>query len=391
MRIFFFGAAPASTPAPESAETNPLRVVIHFLFGMTQPVYPRRACIVGIHSHPDPADKSGLAALPLARALGAPNSKFNGVQIGIITYSYRGMPNLDDIIKATVQLGINSVELMSNTVEAFAGAPAPPRFGPGGGAGGARPPAGPGGGQRGAPQPGAPGLGQPTPEMIAAMRARMNSPEAQKAREDLRMWRLAASTDQFKPVRKKFDDAGIDLHLLCFNMQDTMTDDEVEFAFQMAEALGVQGITTSTTVSMSKRIAPLADKHQMLVGYHGHDQTADPNQFATLESYATAFTYSNYNGVNLDIGHFTASNYDAIAFIKEHHARITSLHLKDRRKDHTPNVPWGQGDTPIKEVLQLLKKEKYPFPGNIEYEYRGESDVLTEIAKCLEYCRQALA
>jgi sugar phosphate isomerase/epimerase len=312
------------------------------------------------------AGKIALAAVPLAKALaGVPKSKIHGVQIGVITYSFRPMNDIDEIIKAVLKTGLTEVELMSNSVESFAGAPA-------GGFGGGRAPAA----QGAQPRP------QMTPEQRqAAMRARG---------EELRKWRLSVSMDKFKPVRKKFESAGIDLHLLCFNMQDSMTDDEIDFAFQMAKALKVKGITTSTTVSMSKRIAPIADKHKMLIGYHGHDQTSDPNQFATLESYATAFTYGKYNGVNLDIGHFTASNYDAIAFIKEHHARITNLHLKDRKKDHGPNTPWGQGDTPIKEVLQLLAKEKYPFPGNIEYEYRGESDAVTEVAKCYAYCKQIL-
>jgi sugar phosphate isomerase/epimerase len=209
--------------------------------------------------------------------------------------------------------------------------------------------------------------------------------------EELKKWRASTTPDMFKAVRKEFNTAGIDVALLCYNMQDSMTDDDIEYGFQMAKALGVKGITTSTTVSMSKRIAPLADKHKLMVGYHGHDQTSDPNQFATLDSYATAFSYGKYNGVNLDIGHFTASNYDAVAFIKEHHARITNLHLKDKKKDHGPNTPWGQGDTPIKEVLQLLKKEKYSFPANIEYEYQGESDVITEMKKCLAFCKAALA
>ena len=126
---------------------------------------------------------------------------------------------------------------------------------------------------------------------------------------------------------------------------------------------GVKAITTSTTLTMAKRIAPFADKHKLMVGYHGHDATNDPNQTATLESYDTLMAYGKYNGINLDIGHFTAAGYDAVAFIKQHHAKITNLHLKDRKKDHGPNVAvWGTGDTPMKEVLQLMKKEKYGFP-----------------------------
>jgi len=306
------------------------------------------------------------------------------VQIGVITYSFRGMNDPEEIIKAIAQIGLSSVELMSNHAEQLAGAPSQGGRGPGGGGGapGAGGPPGGGGGGQGQGR----GRGQMTPEQQAAFQ------EQQRARgEELRKWRMSVSMDKFKDVRKKFDAAGISLDLLCFNMRDNNTDDEIEYAFQMGKALGVNALTTSTTVTMSKRIAPVAEKHQMLMGYHGHDQTSDPNEFATLETYATAFSYGKYNGVNLDIGHFTASNYDAVAFIKEHHARITNLHLKDRKKDHGPNTPWGQGDTPLKEVLTLMKTEKYPFPGNIEYEYRGESDVVTEIGKCLQYCRDALA
>ncbi len=278
------------------------------------------------------AGKIALAALPMAKAFGAINSKFSGVQIGAITYSFRGMNDPDEIIKAMVDIGLGEAELMSNHAEAAAGAPA--QNSPGGGRGRGR--------------------GQMTPEQQAAMRARQ---------EELKKWRASTTPDTFKAVRKKFNTAGIEVALLCYNMQDSMTDDDIEYGFQMAKSLGVKGITTSTTLTMAKRIAPIADKHKLLVGYHGHDATNDPNQTATLESYATLMAYGKYNGINLDIGHFTAANYDAVAFIKEHHARITNLHLKDRKKDHGPNTPWGQGDTPIKEVLLLLKKEKVPVPG----------------------------
>ena len=152
-------------------------------------------------------------------------------------------------------------------------------------------------------------------------------------------------------------------------MNDNMKDEDIEYGFSMAEGLGVQAISTSTTLTMAKRIAPIADRHKMLVGYHGHDATNDPNQTATLESYDTLMAYGKYSGVNLDIGHFTAANYDAVSFIKAHHAKITNLHVKDMKRDHGAYTPFGQGDTPMKGVLQLLKKEKYGFPANIELEY----------------------
>jgi sugar phosphate isomerase/epimerase len=144
---------------------------------------------------------------------------------------------------------------------------------------------------------------------------------------------------------------------------------------------------------VAKRIAPIAEKHKTMIGFHGHDNDSDPNETGSLESYAKALSYGKYNAVNLDIGHFTATNQDAVAFLKEHHARITNLHIKDRKRDHGPNQVWGQGDTPIGPVLQLLKKAKYKIPANIELEYAipEGSDRVAEVKKCLAYCKKALA
>jgi sugar phosphate isomerase/epimerase len=150
-------------------------------------------------------------------------------------------------------------------------------------------------------------------------------------------------------------------------------------------------MTTSTTMDVAKRLAPLADKHKLLVGLHGHSNIDDPNEFATPESFAAAMKMSKYFKVNLDIGHFRAANYDPLAYIREHHADITNLHLKDRKKNQGDNMPWGQGDTPIREVLQLLKRERWPIPADIEYEYRGTGTSPEEVKKCYEYAKQALA
>jgi len=339
--------------------------------------------------------KVALAAVPLARAFGAKtiDSKFGGVQVGAITYSFNRIasPDPEAIIKAYVEIGLGEAELMSNHCEALAGAPALPQFGRGGGPPQPRPAAPAAGG----PPPvagGAPGQGRGPGGGRAPLTPEQQA-ERQAAIEALAKWRASTNAATWKTVAKKFNDAGVDVALLCYNMQDSMKEEDIEYGFGMAKGLGVKGITTSTTLTMAKRIAPLADQHKLLVGYHGHDATNDPNQTATLESYATLMAYGKYNGVNLDIGHFTAAGYDAVAFIKEHHDRITNLHVKDRKKDHGPNVAvWGTGDTPIKEVMQLLKKEKYHFPANLELEYPvpADSNIVAEAKKCLAYVKSCL-
>ncbi len=341
--------------------------------------------------------KIALVSVPLYGAFGAKriDSKFGGVQVGAITYSFNRIasPDPEAIIKAYVEIGLGEAELMSNHCEALAGAPAMPTFGrggPGGGPGAGRAPAG------GPPPPAAAGAPPAQPPAARGGRAPLTpeqQAERQAATEKLAKWRSSTNAATWKGVAKKFEDAGIDVALLCYNMQDSMKEEDIEYGFQMAKGLGVKGITTSTTLTMAKRIAPVADKHKLLVGYHGHDATNDPNQTATLESYATLMAYGKYNGINLDIGHFTAAGYDAVAFIKEHHAKITNLHVKDRKKDHGPNVAvWGTGDTPMKEVFQLLKKEKYPFPANLELEYPipEGSDIVAEAKKCLAYVKSCL-
>lgn len=302
--------------------------------------------------------KLALTALPAA-ALAAPNSRIDGVQIGVISYSFRDLPPTQ-IIPSMLKIGLSEVELMSNHAEALAGAPPVPRA----------------------------ARGQvPAAEIVAAQHA-------------LAEWRKAAKTDTFMPVRKQFDDAGIDIRLVCYNMGVNIKDDEIDYAFRMARALRAKAISSSSTVSVARRVAPVADHYRMPWGAHGHDDVKDPEQFATPETFAKVMAMGKYMWVNLDIGHFTAAGYDAVAYIRNNHTRITNLHLKDRKKSPpgsaTPirenNWPWGQGDTPIKQVLQLLKAEKCDIPANIEYEYNAHAtgDTVTEVERCFQYARKAL-
>jgi sugar phosphate isomerase/epimerase len=212
--------------------------------------------------------------------------------------------------------------------------------------------------------------------------------------EELRKWWLSAPPSHFHEVRAKFDNAGVELYAFTYAFRKRMTDQEIERGFQAAQGLGVKYITSSSNVSVAPRVDRYAQKYKIMVGFHGHDNTSNPDEFSTPETFARAMKgASPYIGVNLDIGHFVAAGGDPVAYIREHHDKIVTLHIKDRKKNHGVNLPFGQGDTPIVAVLRLLRDNKWKIPANIEYEYGEDNknlDTIAEVKKCYAYCRQAL-
>lgn len=317
--------------------------------------------------------KLAAAALPAAGLAAAkPNSKFKGVQIGAITYSFRSLPSsAPEVLKYCVEAGISSIELMGDVAENFAGAPPMGRGGFGG----------PGPGAKGAK--GAKGGRAPlTPEQQAAMR---------KAAEDRKAWRLSVSMDKYKALRTMFNDAGVRIDIAKLQLSANMSDGEIDYVFNAAKALGAicNTVELPTDPDFTKRLGQFADKHKIYVGYHNHTQVNE-------RSWDTALEQSKYNSINLDIGHFTeAISGSPIPFIKARHDRISSFHLKDKKygTHGGGNMPWGQGETPVREVLQLMAKEKYKWPANIELEYDipADSTVAAEMVKCVKFCRDALA
>jgi sugar phosphate isomerase/epimerase len=306
-----------------------------------------------------------LAGVPASLVLGSRplsarqkiDSRIKNVQLGAITYSFRGMTSPEDIIKAYVALGLGGMELMSNHAEALAGIPAAA-----------------GRGNRGAAL---------TPDQQAA------AADAAKARTE---WKRSTTAATWSPVRKKIEEAGIELRVLCCNMNvRTTSDEDIEYGFTMAKGLGVKAMSTSTQVSMAKRLGPFAEKHKLMVGFHGHNDLDRPDEVSSKETFEAVMAAGKYLGANLDIGHFTAANGDSVAFIKEHHARITNLHVKDMKKNGGPYTPFGQGDSPIREVLRLLSKQKWDIPANIEYEYNDPDGTMAAMEKCVRYCKDALA
>lgn len=306
--------------------------------------------------------KVALAAAPAAALMAAdkPNSLYNGVQIGVITYSYRSMPDqsAEAYLKYIVDSGVSAIELMGDPAESYAGRPAQPRRGG--------------------------GRGQ---ELTAEQRAEMQA--AQKAVRD---WRLSVSMDKFKALRKMYNEAGVSIYAVKI-MSTNMSDPELEYVFNVAEALGCTHTTLElpTDDAQLKRLGDMAARRKIHAAYHTHAQ-------GTMTAFDRAFELSPGNMANVDLGHYVAGGNvggTTLDFLEKHHARISSFHLKDRQTpEHgAGNLPWGTGDTPIKEILQLVKKRGWKMPGSVELEYEipEGSGPVAEVKKCVEYCKAALA
>lgn len=273
-------------------------------------------------------------AFPRAQA-GRPESRVAGVLIGAQSYSFRDR-DLAGLIDGLIEVGISSCELWEGHVE--------PR----------------------------------------ELRAR-------EAREDLRRWRTTVDLGYFTDIREQFRRAGLTLNSYNLSFKDHFSDDEIERGFVMAKALGVPAITASANVNVIPRVAPRAAAHGMPVAIHNHSRV-DPNEYSHPDQFAEAMAQGDGESitVNLDIGHYTAANHDPVAYLREHHEQITTLHLKDRKRDQGENTPWGEGDTAIVPVLHMLRDEGWNIPANIEYEYRG-GDTIEEMKRCFEFCKEALS
>lgn len=377
--------------------------------------------------------KLTLASLPLAflenrllagaLAQAKPNSKFGNVQIGVITYSYRSMPDqsLEATIKYITGSNVSAVELMDGPMENFLGRPAAAARGggPGGGAragggrGDAAAPAGPtpyeqllagkmptcqpapAGAPAGAPGGGARAGGRggnpPSPEQLAAQQA---------AADELRKWRTSVSLDKVKQAKAMLNDAGITVYAyksdgLQKNAQTT--DAELDYMFSIAAGLGATHTTmelpapNADGTALLKRMAQFAEKHKVFAAYHTHAQ-------GSMTVFDEMLAMSKWNMINVDLGHYVAAGNNGgtpIQFLEKHHDRIASFHLKDRTlPEHCSlTVPYGMGDGQIKDILLLMKKNKWTFPATVELEspIPAGSDAVQETRKCVDYVRSVLA
>ncbi len=287
------------------------------------------------------AEKSGKA-----KKSSAEKAKPFQVTLGIQSYSFKDRP-LDDAIEGMKAAGLTTVELWQGHLE---------------------------------------------PKNPANLDPKVKKTDDRKRSEAaLRQWRIETPSSFFKDVAAKFKQAGISIYAYNYSFKDNFSDEEIDHGFRHATGLGATVITASANQQTVARIAPFAAKHKMKVGLHNHSNIK-PNEFATPDDFKQAVQGKDreFIAFNLDIGHFVAAGFDPVAFLKENHQRIVTLHIKDRKKEQGPVVAFGEGDTPIKDILLMLRDNKWAIPGNIEYEYNG-TDTIAEVKKCLEFCQRVLA
>jgi len=279
-----------------------------------------------------------------AQAPRAPNrSLVGGVQFGLQPFCYHDLPmtpeNRATLIRRLVQNGMGTVELHATWVE--------PRF------------AGPG---------------------IAADRAR----------EQLRDWRLSNPVDHYRRIRQEFDEAGIDVFTYYVNFTSSLTDGEIDAIFAGAKILGARGCVGSQGLEVSKRVASFPGKHGMFLGIHNHDNLSDPDAFSTEATFEKGLAFGPNVMATLDTRHFTAANGDCLAFLEKHHARTSSVHLGDRKRNNGRSTPFGQGDAPIIEVLRLIRDNHWPIVALLEFEHGTLRPAVQEVQLMFDYCKRAV-
>jgi sugar phosphate isomerase/epimerase len=289
-----------------------------------------------------------------------PNSKVNGVQLGLTTYSYRAIShNLEEVLEYVLKAGVNALEMRSVLEEGLGIPPSPTQVRKG--------------------------------EVISAQEKAERAKAADAAREAQRNWRLSLPLQKYADVRKMYNDAGVDIHIAKF-APSSWTDEEIDYAYDAAKILGAYGITNEASDDACKRLGKFAEKHNSLAIYHTHGQFGEPGF-----DIDTLLAYSPANRLNLDVGHyFGVTGKHPNEVIVKYHDRIPMIHMKDKTGPNhaTPNTnkPFGQGETPIADILLLLKKEKWPIDVFVELEYNigQDSDPVKEVIKCIDYMRNIL-
>ena len=305
-----------------------------------------------------------VAGVPLAAAVSSFTLAAAGtVTLGVATSSFHDLPrvpgrdNVDDVVRALKAIRPARVELALATIE-----PAPPNTSPTVGG-----------------TPAYPQLIVLTPQQIAFVKA--------EYRRAIRRWRTDGSLYAFEKARETFGSAGLTLQACAADYDDSSTDEEIEATFRQVRALGVKTVSSPMTMAMAARLAPIAERHGLSVAIHNQVDGNAAGLIATPDL-KKALALSPALGLKLDVGNLTASNCDAVATLREHQPRIAYVLVKDRLRNGGASQHFGEGDTPIAAVLNVLKTSAPSIPAIVEYDYVGLHSSVDEVAASIAYLQK---
>lgn len=301
------------------------------------------------------------AGVPLAWA-SARAAAAGRLTIGVTTDSFRELPriegrdNVDDVLQAVRAVGATCIDLALAHLE-----PAPPNTAPFLG------------GSQAYPR-----LIVLSPQEVAATNSR--------ARAALRTWRLRHDPALVDEVRGRLTAVGIAVHACSVPFNDSFTDEEIDVVFRQARALGASALSSPLTLEMAARLAPFADRHGLSVAIHNQVDGSADRAIATADL-PRALALSPVFSIKLDVGHLTASNCDAVAELRTHLSRVSHVVLKDRLRNSGASQVLGEGDTPLRGVMEVLRDAPRPVPALVEYDYTGLRTPVEEVAASMAFVR----
>jgi len=284
----------------------------------------------------------GFGSEPKKSKLKKPDSRFGGVQIGAITYSWRSLPgNAEDTLKYCLQCGISSIELMGNTAEQFAGIP------------------------------------QPAFNGLVWMQRRSRWKHLRKLRRKIPRSSinggLTAPISKYEDLRRMYNDAGVKIHIAKFSPEN-WSDEEIDYSFRAAKPWERE--------VYQRRSVRFQQKNSDLL----------PVNMACRSFCTSIFNLVSRDGLSrssltcrltICLTLMQATILEPQVFIQNGiieklHNRIASVHIKDKTgpKGNPPNtnMEWGKGETPIKDILLLIRKNKWPITwiSNLSTLYRKD-------------------
>ena len=160
--------------------------------------------------------------------------------------------------------------------------------------------------------------------------------------------------------------------------------------FEFAKAMGLRAVTTESVGSIDT-IEKLVKEYDIMVGFHDHPRRPnDPNYKMWDPNYILSVVKDRDARIGscADTGHWVRSNLKPVDCLRILKGRIISSHLKDLNEmgSGAHDLPYGDGVSDIRGILEELRSQGFTGNLSIEYEYHWENSA-PEVGQCIGYVR----